>query len=100
MFSMAARDGGGTRLALNYKHADCSGIQLCLTSAPMLHDKCRSSRFSRFSAFILSATSVGTPARLPLSTSAFFTHSFNVCAEQPIFAEIDMIACQRELYWP
>ena len=38
MFSMAARDGGGTRLALNYKHADCSGIQLCLTSAPMLHD--------------------------------------------------------------
>jgi hypothetical protein len=52
------------------------------------------------SAFILSATSVGTPARLPLSTSAFLTHSFSVCAEQPIFAEIDMIACQRELCWP
>jgi hypothetical protein len=52
------------------------------------------------SAFILSATSVGTPARLPLSTSAFLTHSFSVCAEQPMFAEIDMIACQRELCWP
>jgi len=35
----------------------------------------RNSRTSRSSGFILSATSVGTPARLPLSTSAFFTHS-------------------------
>ena len=32
---------------------------------------CRSSRTSRSSAFTLSATSVGTPPRLPLSTSAF-----------------------------
>jgi len=52
----------------------------------------RISRFSRSSAFILSAISVGIPARLPLSTSAFFTHSFRVWAEQPIFAAIDTIA--------
>ncbi len=38
----------------------------------------------------------GLPARLPLSTSAFFTHSFNVCAEHPIFSAIDTIAAQRE----
>lgn len=36
---------------------------------------------------------------LPLSTSAFLTQSFNVCAEQPIFAAIDMIACQRDGCW-
>ena len=36
-----------------------------------------------------SASSVGKPARLRLSTSAFLTQSFNVCAEQPIFAAID-----------
>src|SRR5690606_29552944 len=57
---------------------------------------CRSSRFSRSSAFIFSDTSLGTPARLPLSTSAFFSHSFSVCAEQPIFAAIDTTAAQRE----
>jgi hypothetical protein len=34
----------------------------------------RSSRFSRSSAFIFSATSVGTPARVPRSTSQRFTH--------------------------
>ena len=56
----------------------------------------RSSRFSRSSAFILSAISLGTPARLPLSTSAFLTQSFNVFAEQPIFAAINVIACQRD----
>jgi len=50
---------------------------------------CRSSRFSRSRAFILSATSVGAPALLPASTSAFFTQSSSVCAEQPIFADID-----------
>lgn len=43
-----------------------------------------------------SAVTQETPARLPLSTSAFLTHSFRVCPEQPIFAEIDRIACQRE----
>jgi hypothetical protein len=37
----------------------------------------------------LSATSVGTPPRLPLSTSAFFTHSCSVCGTQPIFSAID-----------
>ncbi|KID12324.1 hypothetical protein P279_29050 [Rhodobacteraceae bacterium PD-2] len=36
------------------------------------------------------------PARLPLSTSAFLTQSFGVFAEQPIFAAIDLIACQRD----
>ena len=40
---------------------------------------CRSSRFSRSRASSFSATSVGTPARLPLSISVFLTHSFRVC---------------------
>ena len=52
----------------------------------------RSSRFSRSSAFSFAATSVGTPARPPASTSAFFTHSCSVCAAQPILAEIDTTA--------
>jgi hypothetical protein len=39
--------------------------------------------------------SVGTPARLPASTSAFFTHSFSVWPVQPIFDAIDMTAAQR-----
>src|SRR5262249_19548699 len=52
---------------------------------------CRSSRFSRSKAFSFSAISVGTPARLPLSTSAFFTHSRSVCAVQPILAETETI---------
>jgi hypothetical protein len=38
------------------------------------------------------ATSVGTLA----STSAFFTHSFSVCAAQLILAEIDSAAAQRD----
>src|SRR5262249_25929691 len=50
---------------------------------------CRSSRFSRSSAFSFSATSAGIPTRLPPSTSVFFTHSFSVCAVQPIFAATD-----------
>ena len=50
---------------------------------------CRSSRFSRSSAFSFSATSKDTPARLPLSTSAFFTQSSSVCVEQPILVAID-----------
>ena len=52
----------------------------------------RSSRFSRSSAFNFSATSLGTPARLPASTSVFLTHSFSVWAVQPIFSAIDTIA--------
>jgi hypothetical protein len=36
------------------------------------------------------------PARLPLSTPAFFTPSFRARADQPIFAEIDTIACQHD----
>lgn len=39
IFSIEARDGSGTRLALIYMHADRSGIQRCLTSAPMLHEQ-------------------------------------------------------------
>ena len=39
---------------------------------------CRSSRFSRSTAFSRSATSLGMPIRAPLSTSAFFTHSCSV----------------------
>src|SRR6202142_3428604 len=56
---------------------------------------CRSSRFSRSRAFSFVATSVGTPARTPLSRSAFFTHSCSVCAVQPILAAIDEFAAPR-----
>src|SRR5262245_29582309 len=57
---------------------------------------CRSSRFSRSRAFSFSAMSVGTPARLPLSTSAFFTHSRSVCAVQPILVAIETTAAHRD----
>src|SRR6185503_7649655 len=57
---------------------------------------CRRSRFSRSKAFSFSALSVGTPDRLPLSTSAFFTQSRSVCGVQPILVAIDMIAVQRD----
>jgi hypothetical protein len=57
---------------------------------------CRNSRFSRSSAFSRSATSLGTPARVPLSTSAFFTQSLSVCAVQPILAAIEEIAAHRD----
>jgi hypothetical protein len=40
--------------------------------------------------------SVGTPARLPASTSAFFAYSFSVWPVQPILDAIDMIAAQQE----
>ena len=36
------------------------------------------------------------PALLPASISALFTQSSRVCAEQPILAEIDWQAVQRE----
>lgn len=36
------------------------------------------------------------PARTPLSTSAFFTHSLSDCAVQPIFAVIEDTVAQRE----
>ena len=39
---------------------------------------CHSSRTSRSSAFTLSATSAGTPARLPLLPLTFFSHSCSV----------------------
>ena len=44
--------------------------------------------------------SVVTPARLPPSTSIFFTHSLSVCGAQPIFEEIDRIADHRDPYSP
>src|SRR5690606_13702874 len=50
--------------------------------------------------FSFSATSLGTPARRPPSTSAFFTQSFRVWAEQPIFWETETTAAQREGYSP
>src|SRR3954462_11825221 len=57
---------------------------------------CRSSRFSRSSVLSLAAMSVVKPGFRPLSTSAFLTHSFSVCAVQPILPAIDMIAAQRD----
>lgn len=39
---------------------------------------------------------VGTPARLPESTSPLFTHSFRACAVQPILAAIAVIAAYRD----
>ena len=56
----------------------------------------RSSQFSRSRAFIFSATSLGRPARLPLSTSLFLTQSCSVAGEQPILAAIDEMAAQRD----
>ena len=56
----------------------------------------RSSRFSRSSAFMRSAISLETPGRLPRLTSAFLTQSFSVCGVQPIFAAIEITACQRD----
>lgn len=53
---------------------------------------CRSSRFSRSSAFIFPA---GVLARRPLSSSGFLIRSFSVCDQQSLFAEIDGIADQR-----
>ena len=61
---------------------------------------CRSSRFSRSSAFSCSTTSAGTPGVRPLSQSAFFTHSCSVCAVQPILAAIDTIAAHCEACSP
>lgn len=43
----------------------------------------RNSRFSRSSVFIFSSALLGTPARIQRSSSAFFSHSFSGCAEQP-----------------
>jgi len=45
---------------------------------------------------VFSAMSVGTPARRPQSTSAFVTQAFSVLAEQPIFAAIETMTCQRD----
>jgi hypothetical protein len=57
---------------------------------------CRSSRFSRSNALSFSATSLESPARVPLSTSALFTHSFSDCAVQPILVAIELTAAHRD----
>src|SRR4051794_30545849 len=57
---------------------------------------CRSSRFSRSSLFSFSATSAGTPARVPLSTSFFLTHSLSVCAVQPILPATELTAAHLD----
>src|SRR6185437_4904278 len=56
---------------------------------------CRSSRFSRSRALSLAAMSLVRPG-FPLSRSAFFTHSFSVCAVQPILPAIDTTVAHRE----
>ena len=48
---------------------------------------------------IWEATSLGTPARVPLWISAFLTRSFSVCGAHPIFDEIYSIAAQRDTGW-
>ncbi len=57
----------------------------------------RGSRFSRSSAFIRSTTSLCTPARISLPTSAFFTHSCSAWLAHPILAAIDTAAGQRDV---
>ena len=47
-----------------------------------------------------SATSLGAPARTPLSRSNLFTHSLSVCAVQPIFPAIEETAAQSEACSP
>src|SRR5690606_28488352 len=61
---------------------------------------CRNSRFSLSRALSFSAISVVTPARLPLSTSAFLDHALRVCAEPPILPATDTTAAQRDGYSP
>lgn len=61
----------------------------------MIPFPCLSSRFSRFNAISFSATSLGTPTRLPLSTSSFFIHWCGACAAQPILTAIDTSTAER-----
>jgi len=53
-------------------------------------------RLFSLQSFSFSAVSVGTPARCPLSTSAFVTQSCSVCGVQPILAAIDVTAAHRD----
>ncbi|MBC7432076.1 MAG: hypothetical protein H7345_08420 [Rubritepida sp.] len=39
------------------------------------------------------------PGRRPVSCSAFFTHSFSVCAVQPVLAATSSIVAQLETGW-
>jgi len=50
----------------------------------------------RSRAFILSDTSLGRPARLPLSISNFFTYSLSGCAEQPILVAAEDTVGHRD----
>lgn len=56
-----------------------------------------SSRFSRSRGFDLSAMSVGTPVRCPLSTSAFLTQTCSVYDVQPILAAMELTVAQRDV---
>lgn len=38
----------------------------------------------------------GTPACFPVSTSRVLTHSFSICAEQPIFSATETVAAHRD----
>src|SRR5690606_8604444 len=61
---------------------------------------CRCSRFSGSTAWSCSAPSLGTPAPRPPSTSACFTQSSRVWAEQPSFWETETTAAPRDGYSP
>ena len=80
---------GSARDTLQCRRAGASTPSKYALALRRISLACRSSRFSRSRAFSFVAISVGTPARAPLSRSAFFTHSCSVCAVQPILAAID-----------
>ena len=60
----------------------------------------RSSLFSRSSSFSRCWSVVVTPALAPVSTSLRSTHSFRVCATQPILSAMDSMAAHSEGYSP
>src|SRR5271170_6619832 len=60
---------------------------------------CRSSRFSRSRAFSFVATSVGTPARTPLSRSAFFIQNHSHRAGADLRRElVGRLACHGSTF--
>ena len=77
-----------------------SAIAKCALVLRRISLACQSARFSRSRDFVFSVNSLGTPARLLLSTSAFLTHSCNMCTAQPILAEIGTTAAHRDSCCP
>jgi len=80
-----------TMLRKNFGNSECQE-RLDAIGIAVIINKCDGlSQFTDLALqrLTLSATLVGTPWRLPLSTSAFFTHSRSVCGTQPIFSAID-----------